>query len=149
VLGASVVQNIPRLDVSTCVLAEYMHSVCLGTTKLFLDLWLNVSGPWFIGNRIVEIDAMLSSVKPPDFINRIPSKASNLSDWKASEFRAWLLFFSLIIAGQFLPDNYAQHWMCFVMAIFILLQENISKEDFYCGSNIVRQLCSRYREAVQ
>ncbi|KAK3919799.1 B-cell linker protein [Frankliniella fusca] len=130
VVGPSVVSQIPRLDLGTCVLGEYMHGTCLGVTRYFTNIFVNVpGGAWYIGDKIDEIDNFLECLKPCDYICRLPRKISELFKWKASELRAWLLFYSVIVLSRVMPHNYAQHWMLFVMAIWLLLQDEITDND--------------------
>jgi len=57
-------------------------------------------------------------------------KISNLVQFKASELRAWLLFYSLVaLQVTSFPDKYYQHWILFVKALYILLQDKISESD--------------------
>lgn len=39
VKGHSIISNLPLLDLGTCLLPEYMHSVLLGVGKQFAQLW--------------------------------------------------------------------------------------------------------------
>lgn len=56
VKGPSLLEKVPRLDLATFLVAEYMHNVCLGVVRHFLMLWINVPGPWCIREYIDEID---------------------------------------------------------------------------------------------
>jgi len=40
-----------------------------------------------------------------------------------------MLFYSLLILVNYLPDKYFQHWLLFVKALFILLKSSITKLD--------------------
>jgi len=52
--------------------------------------------------------------------------ANNLGDWKVSEFRNFLLFYSPVVLKNLLPPAYYKHWMLFVAAMRILLQKTVS-----------------------
>lgn len=45
VKGPSLLGRVPKLDLATFLLAEYMHSVCLGVVRHFLFIWMYVPGP--------------------------------------------------------------------------------------------------------
>lgn len=49
--------------------------------------------------------------------------------WKASEYRAWLIFYSLPILVKFLPPDYSNHFALLITAMHILLGSNIVAED--------------------
>ncbi|XP_077259090.1 uncharacterized protein LOC143895672 [Temnothorax americanus] len=129
VKGPSTVARIPRLDMSTFLVAEYMHTVGLCVVKRFLNLWLYEPGPWNISANEYAIDKLLEDIKPPDTVGRLPMGVSDISHWKASIFRMWLLCYSLPIVSEFLPNIYVQHWCLFVQAIYLLLKEEISESE--------------------
>ena len=53
-----------------------------------------------------------------------------LSPWLvASELKAWLLYYSLPSLDGVLPKKFLQHFALFVEAVYILLGDNISRED--------------------
>lgn len=55
VKGSSIISLLPKLDISTCVVPEYMHSVLLGVTKQFLNVWINKKGNWRINKKLEKI----------------------------------------------------------------------------------------------
>jgi len=55
--------------------------------------------------------------------------------WKASEWRAFTLFYGLICLRGILPDKYLTHFMLLSQAIYILLQDNITQIDI-CNAEI-------------
>lgn len=52
VKGYSILSCVPLIDIGTCVLPEYMHSVLLGVVKQFIKLWLDKKGPWNIKKKV-------------------------------------------------------------------------------------------------
>lgn len=136
VKGSAVLSLIPYLDISKCVFGKYMHLVCLGVVRCLLILWFYVNeGEWYIGNHINEDDQFLINIKPLSIIGRLPR---GISEMKASEFRAFLLYFSLPTLSRFLPYAYLQHWILFVMSIYILLQEDIKVSDIEMAETMIR-----------
>jgi len=49
--------------------------------------------------------------------------------WKASEFRNFLLYYSLPIFKEFLPHRYLQHWLLLVVSSYTLLKDSISENE--------------------
>ena len=127
VKGSSVISDLPHLDLGTCLLPEYMHSVLLGVGRQFVDLWIAKRGPWNIKKDIEKIDDFLLSIRPPHFFNRMPRQITFSKFYKASEYYNFILFYSLPAIVDHLPDVYLKHWILFVRALFILLQEQIRK----------------------
>lgn len=122
----SVLEEVPFLDMSKFVCPEYMHSVLLGVVLHLTTLWFFIKGPWYIGDKVDQVDNFLMQIKPPDFLQRLPRSLKYLSKWKASELRSWLLFYSPLVLQKFGGTQYYQHWLLLVASIQILLSENIS-----------------------
>ena len=60
-------------------------------------------------------------------IIRVPrSIQQHRNYWKASEYRAWLLFYSLPVMLNILPSEYLAHHMLLVESVFTLLQNSIT-----------------------
>lgn len=91
VLGRTVLTHLPYVDRALCVCAEYLHQVCLGVAKYFMNLMLFVRGPWFIGDKLSELDEFMTSIRVPQFVKRIPRKFSKFKFLIGSEFRSLLL----------------------------------------------------------
>jgi hypothetical protein len=53
----------------------------------------------------------------------------NYHHWKASEYRSWLLYYSLPALQGILPDTYLTQFSLLVERSFILLAEGISDDD--------------------
>ena len=83
---------------------------------------------FYIGNRVKEIDKMLLRIKPPHEFQRSPRPISVSHFWKASEFRSWLLYYSLPILKDILPPYYVHHFALLVTSMHILLGTNLSVE---------------------
>jgi hypothetical protein len=139
VKGYSVVSKIPLFDRSESVCAEYMHLLLLGVVKYFLlKIFFDSKGEWFIGKKINEIDQFIHSIRVPDFVKRLPRSVKDMKYWKASEFRNFLLFYSLPLFNGILPEKYFQHWILLVAAAHILLKEAISENDINCCEIMLR-----------
>lgn len=101
VKGVSILLLLPIFSLIKCFPPEYMHSILLGVVKLFLVTWFdpkNFQKPWYLGTKIHTIDARLLAMRPPNEISRTPQSISNISQWKASEFKKFftVLFISSI-----------------------------------------------------
>ncbi|CAH1267164.1 Hypp3965 [Branchiostoma lanceolatum] len=133
--GPSWLTTVPHFDLIEGMAIDYMHGVLLGVTKKLIHFWFdetakNKGKPWYCGRRKAEVDNMLESIKPPMEVHRRPrSISTHLQHWKASEFRAWLLYYSLPVMVNILPERYYEHYTLLVMAIHTLLQSSITTED--------------------
>ena len=62
---------------------------------------------------------------------------SSISLSAASELKVWLLYYSLPTLIGVLPKKYLQHFALFVEAMYILLGDNISREDLKVAENLL------------
>ena len=110
--------------------ADYMHCVLEGVVGSLLKMWTDSrfhSQPFSIRSHLTEIDSVFVKQRPPLEFSRPPrSIKSHLAFWKASEFRNWVLFYSLPLLICFLPPLYFHHYALLVCALHLLLQEQIS-----------------------
>ena len=112
---------------------DYMHTILEGVVKAFLCSWLNPTYSdlrFYLGKVAKDIDRHLLRIKPPHEFRRSPrSICTEAGYWNASEYRAWLLFYSLPILVKFLPPDYSNHFALLITAMHILLGSNIVAED--------------------
>ncbi|KAJ1520356.1 hypothetical protein ONE63_003491 [Megalurothrips usitatus] len=144
VKGPSVLSIIPSLDISCSFVPEYMHSVLLGVVKQIVSLWCSSQEPWMVMNRIPFIDNILSSVKHPDFVHRTGRTLKMLKYWKASDFYYFLLFESVLILKDYLPDVYLQHYFLLVEGIFLLLKKSVSELEISIAESLLKLFVSKF-----
>ena len=129
VKGPSWLAVIPSYNIVEGNVVDYMHCVLLGVTKMLLKLWFdteNSSEMWYCGTKVQIADSKLLQIRPPLNITRTPrSIQQHRSYWKASEYRAWLLFYSIPVMLNILPQDYLAHHMLLVEAIYLLLKNVI------------------------
>ncbi|XP_043470408.1 uncharacterized protein LOC122503784 isoform X2 [Leptopilina heterotoma] len=100
VKGYCVVSLIPLFNVVKCFPPEYLHSVLEGVTKLIVSTLFNSANfkeEWYLGKKIKDIDDKLTNTKPPSEITRTPRSLNHLDKWKGSEWKSFLLYYSLRI----------------------------------------------------
>ena len=133
------------MDLVKAIPVDYMHCVNEGVVKSLLVAWTsskNHKQPYSVRKYLNKIDQSLRIQHPPHDFTRPPrSIVSHLSYWKASEFRNWLLYYSLPLLKHFLPPLYLHHFSLLVCAMHILLQTDLSNaqcnaaeemlQDFY------------------
>lgn len=67
----------------------------------------------------------LLKIKPPVEITRIPRSVNERKFWKASEWRAFLLFYALPVLKGILPARFWNHLFLLVFGIYTLRQDKI------------------------
>ena len=107
--------------VSNCV---YIYTAAMYSRRArctFLIPMIRLAEPYYFGQYVTEIDKILMQQNPPhEFACSPRSIARHLKFWKASEFKNWLLFYSLSFLLDYLPSLYLHHY-----ALLALLQESI------------------------
>ncbi|XP_044590185.1 uncharacterized protein LOC123268851 [Cotesia glomerata] len=74
VKGYSAVSCLALIDLGTCVLPEFMHSVLLGVVKQIIGLWFGKKALWSLKDKSDEIDAFMLKIRPPQSLSRLPRK---------------------------------------------------------------------------
>ena len=142
VKGFSPVMLLPVFHIIRSFPPDYMHCVLLGVVKLVLSTWTKSTEsqkPWYIGTKTKMIDARLKNLLPPSEITRVPQSLYNLTMWKASEFKNFLLYYFLICLKNILRGVYYKHWLLFVYAIHIFCSDKIEPRDFKKASKALKK----------
>ncbi|KAK6492328.1 hypothetical protein HHUSO_G4649 [Huso huso] len=132
VKGPSPLINLPYFGIVWGFTPDYMHCVLLGVTRQLTELWLQYANEeCYIGSPscLAVIDSRLLSIKPPQNMARLPRSVKDRKYWKASEWRNWLLFYSLPCLKGILPERYLKHFALLVEAIYLPLQSQILPQD--------------------
>lgn len=120
----------PYISIPKSVPIDYMHAVLEGVTKSLIRFWFdstNHGTRFYLGTQVGDINRALLRIKPPHEFRRTPRSVTTSKYWKASEFRAWLLFYSIPVLSDFLPLDYLEHLSLLVSSMHILLSTSISK----------------------
>jgi len=139
--GKSVLSGI--VDLVNGVPLDYMHCVLEGVTKWMLDKWVsspNHSCAYYIGRVLGRLDAQLLDQCPPHDFSRAPrSIANHRKHWKASEFRNWLLYYSLpLLVSINMPPLYLHHFALLVCSIHILLQPKLTETQIKAAEEMLQ-----------
>ena len=129
------------VDIVRSFAVDYMHAVLLGVVRMFLELWFGAkwnSASFSIRGSQARVDERLSSIRPPQDISRTPRSLSDAKQWKASECRNWLLFYSVPLLFGTMRTKFWEHWCLLVGAIFTLLQDRIPVSSISAAENSLR-----------
>ena len=85
------------------------------------------------------INSRLIAAKPPSEITRTIECLDITSDWKASTFRTFQLYYFPILE-DFLPHKYFIHYSNLSYGIYLLLQNRVSREDVLKAQILFEQL---------
>lgn len=111
---------------------DWMHCVSLGCVKYVMTLLMqDKRRSYFIGaaSTMKVLSERLLAIKPPDTVGRYPRALAEISHWKATELKNWLLHYSLPVMHSILQPLYLLHWSLLVGAVGILTSDSIDQND--------------------
>ncbi|XP_049267770.1 uncharacterized protein LOC125756850 [Rhipicephalus sanguineus] len=146
--GPSALMNLKGLDLVNGYSVEYMHCVLLGVAKQITETILATSNShqrFYSGSpsALSQIDARLLSIKPPHCITRLPRSIQERSYWKASEWRHWLLFYSLPCLSGILIEEYWRHLSKLSGGVYILLKDELTAQEIDKAEFLLKKFVSR------
>ena len=126
----------------TCI--DYMHCILLAIVKMLMGLWIDFPSkeqPWSIRASIGLNNEKFIKIQPPSIISRLPRNLEDYNEWKASEYRSFLLFYSLPLLSGSLPKVYYDHFKNLVTGIFLLLKSLISQMELEMTRLCFKHFC--------
>lgn len=140
VKGASALATAGGLNIATSVAVDYMHAVLEGISHRLIATFLDSkfhNRCFYLGQVTQDIDVRLQLIKPPEEFRRSPRSITQFKSWKASEFREWLLYYSLPVLSGLLPSNYIYHLSLLVASMHIFLGDAITMTDIEVAHGLV------------
>lgn len=128
----SCLMTFPNYDIVRGTAIDYMHCVLLNVVRQLTRLWFDSTHStelWSCSRSVSLVDSRLENIQPPSLISRVTHAISKRKFWKASEYRAWLFFYSLPVMYMILPDVYYQHYVLLCEAIYILNTKSVQPSD--------------------
>ena len=130
VKGSSPLSSL-KLGLVTQFPLDYMHLCCLNVMRRLLRTWVKGNLPHRLSSGCIErmnlrIEAF-SKVIPSDFARRGRS-LRDIDNWKATEFRLFLLYAGPVVLRGILPAGKYKHFLLFSLGTYILLLPNCSDE---------------------
>ena len=121
---------------------DVMHCVYVGLTKKLG--WLgfdseNHDQPFSMTKFLSMINKRLLSICPLNSIVRLPRSISEISYWKASELKLFLLVYSLPILSDIMNPIYLNHHKLLVFGIYLLNQNSVSNDMIEQASLLLRE----------
>lgn len=108
------------IDISSVIVLEYMHNVCLGVMKKLLSFWVKGRKPLrlVISGNISEELCSIKSVLPVEF-NRLLRALYEFEYWKDGEFRTFVIYTGLIVLKKRLKTTFYNHFMIVYCTIYV------------------------------
>ncbi|XP_022166117.1 uncharacterized protein LOC111030759, partial [Myzus persicae] len=129
------------IDMSSAVVLEYMHNICLGVMKRLIIFWIKGKKPVRLENS-ETISEELNNMKTflPTEFNRLPRSLEECEYWKATEFRTFLIYTGPIVLKGRLKNSLYKHFMILSCAIRLL----ISPKTSYTYNNVAKMLIKQF-----
>lgn len=128
VKGNSILNSISNFDMIWGFPFDYMHTILLGVVKHIWELWIKTS-IHLTAAKIKNIDESLLKIKPPHDVRKLPHVISDQSNYKAKDWKSWLLYYSIPICLDYIPKKYIHHYALLVKCIYILLKTDITNSE--------------------
>ncbi|KAL4100721.1 hypothetical protein QTP88_020755 [Uroleucon formosanum] len=129
------------INITSVVVLEYMHNVCLGVMKRLLQFWKNGQKPVRLLNKDCEqqISNELVNLHPhlPSEFNRLTRSVDELECWKATEYRHILL-------KGWIKSSLYQHVLLIHSAIKILISNETCFSLNDQANNLLKQFVKDY-----
>lgn len=129
-----------NLGLVTQVPLDFMHLVCLGVIKKIIRCWVE-KGPKKCKLNVPKIENVsrrLSKIcrdnYPVEFSRR-PRQLKLFKFWKATEFRAFVLYLGPVVLANVLPDGLYKHFLILHCAIYILCSDIGQNEEWRLYAN--------------
>ncbi|XP_060859445.1 uncharacterized protein LOC132936702, partial [Metopolophium dirhodum] len=136
------------IDITSVVVLEYMHNVCLGIMKRLLQFWKNGQKPVRFLNKDCEqqISNELVNLHPhlPSEFNRLTRSIDELEYWKATEYRTFLLYTGHILLKGRIKSSLYQHFLLLHSAIKILISNETCFSLNDLANNFLKQFVQDY-----
>lgn len=142
--------DLPIDMIETIPVGDELHLLNVGIMKKLLIGWLEGSFGYsakFSHSNRNEISEYLINCKLPSEIHRKMRSLSEIKRWKATEFRAFLLYVSVVVLKRFLRPKYYEHFLLFYCSIAIFSSEyhlerlfSVSESMMLSYLNIFKQL---------
>ncbi|XP_036143289.1 uncharacterized protein LOC118645713 isoform X1 [Monomorium pharaonis] len=133
VKGPSIMSLLPYHDIIHAYPPEYMHACILGVGKLFGSEWFNSKNSneqWYMGRKCKEFDDKMLTIKPPCEVTRTPQSILNYTNYKANDWKNFILYYSLPCLSNLMKQEYIKHWFLFIYGLSIFLKTTITEEEF-------------------
>ena len=131
----------PAIGLVEGIPVDYLYSVLEGMTKWLLHAWFDSkkhSEPFYLRRNIKAIDRVLLQQQPPHEFSHPPrSLQAHMNYFKASELRSWLLYYSLPLVLDYQPPLFFHHFVLFVCAVHILLQDSLTTIEITAAEHMI------------
>lgn len=147
--GPSPMYNVKWFNILWGFPPDWMHCVLLGVVYLMLDMWITgYRLPYYIGSpsKLRKLNSAFSSLKPPSQIHRLSRSVNDRRMWKASEWKSFILYYSIPCLTDVLETKYLKHFALLVEAVGLLLKCNITQQDLQKSEKLLLKFVKKFEK---
>ncbi len=126
---------------------DYLHLVCFGAMKRLLKMiWLEQHPDCLSKQqqRLINELIRLCAMQLPKEFNRKGRSLEDISNWKATEFRTFLLYTGIYILRNILPCHQYKHFIYFHVAIRILCNPKSTVDHIKYADQVLRHFVTNF-----
>ncbi|XP_031789293.1 uncharacterized protein LOC116418348 [Nasonia vitripennis] len=135
------ITKLPHIDMVWSFSYDYMHGLLAGVEQQIFKKWTDsksISNFKLTNQEIKVINQRLLSIQPTQDIHRQPRSLKEKGNWKSAEIKSWCLIYSLPCLQGILDDTALKHYSLLVKSLYVLLNNNITKEELdQCESDLL------------
>ena len=150
VKGISSLIQLKELDLSKGVVVDSTHNIFMGVVKQHTELLLfgRAIDPWYRGSPRSKtiINRRLKQIKIPSRISRYPRKIDDCKNWKASEWRNWLLYYCIYCLKDIIRQQDLDHLKLLSEAAFLLHKSSITTDNLHTARDLFYQYIQNFQE---
>ena len=128
-------------SITMCVI-DPMHNLFLGTAKKMFKIWCE--NDILTKEKLREVQERIETVEAPSDLGRLPGNiTSNYGGFTASQWKNWVLYYSLFALEGVLGEEHINCWQNFVLACRHLCKPCISKTDLLIADQKLLDFCRK------
>ena len=130
-------------SVTMCVI-DPMHNLFLGTAKKILMFKIWCENDILAKEKLQEVQERIENVEAPSDLGRLPGNlSSNHGGFTASQWKNWVLYYSLFALEGILGEEHINCWQNFVLACRHLCKPSITKTDLVIADRKLLDFCKK------
>lgn len=128
---------------------DYMHLVCLGVMRRMLRKWICGRGRLTRAQKEELSDKLRSCAAHfPQHFQRKPRGIEELDRWKATEFRAFVLYLGPVVLKGILPEHLYDHFLCLHVAMRILTSPTLHARENNYARDLLRYFVEEFGKSA-
>ena len=128
-------------SITMCVI-DPMYNLFLGTGKKMFKIWCERD--ILSKEKLRQVQDRIETVEAPSDLGRLPGNiTSNYGGFTASQWKNWVLYYSLYAFEGILEEEHVNCWQNFVLACRHLCKPSISKTDLLIADQKLLDFCKK------